>query len=150
MRHDPLPSAPDGHLHGGFFHSGMRPFLLESDMTYTFKQMLAIENTANSAIRAGKCFATGDESKNLNHLNSLVAELRHAAGLLVNASDEDRQLVAQRLISLFKEEPAFKAQRHLSVWEVIDTRTGEIQDSFYDESAARKQAKELNKQLEAT
>lgn len=72
---------------------------------YTFLEMQEIERHAERVMSGVMGFCDGPMHDSLRAARYLIAELRHASGMLVDASDEDRQLIARRLVELFKERP---------------------------------------------
>lgn len=54
---------------------------------HTFNEWVRLEQTGRKAIRAAKEFARDDDWKNLDALETILAELRHAAGQLGESPD---------------------------------------------------------------
>ncbi len=72
-----------------------------------YQQFLDLERLASRAIRAACTFATASDSRQLQQLTTIMAELRHAADYLCDpkAQPEEKQQAAKRLLELFTENP---------------------------------------------
>lgn len=72
---------------------------------YTFAEMLDIERHADRVLSAAMTYCDGSYYDSVAATRFFLHELRHAAGMLKDATDEDRKLIANRLLNLFKERP---------------------------------------------